>query len=1236
MPQMFFPLCRVCCLLSLLVLAAVRAGGQTLEFENDVRSFATLTNTTVTLTGRAELRLTGTGDPMPGCVVHLNSPEAWLKFTSVLPSVVASTYLSRVRVNGAPAVRNENVRVVAYAMGAVVIPQAADVAPLEIFDGRYFTGKSKLLTPYTAYNAASLGTLSAAIGSFKLKRGFTATLAANENGTGASRNYVAQDGDLEVGLLPAALENTTKFIRVFPWRWTAKKGVAGNQPAGPMKAPWWYNWSLDQNSSLDREYVAIRQNRWWPGLGENWEARGINHLLGFNEPDHTDQANMTVAEAISTWPELLGTGLRVGSPAPSDGGLSWLYSFMDQASAASLRVDYVAVHYYRSYWNAGDPAGAATQFYNFLKGIHDRVDKPIWITEWNNGANWTGDPDPTFAQQDATVGKIIEMLDNTPFVERYAIYNWVEDVRRVVWDDNWPTDAGFTYRDKVSPLAYTQAMADAGTGSSARYSFDGDSHDTWGNGQDAMLVGTPAYAPGRYGQAISLDGTDDYLQVSPRLCDSTDFTFAGWVNWAGGGNWQRVFDAGDDSTHYIYVCPKTAGGNLRFAINTGGGEQILSAPALTPGVWTHVAVTLSGNTGKLFVNGALAATNTAMTQNPVDVGTTYNYIGKSRIAADPLFGGRLDDLRFVSSALTDAQVAAIATTPPPQFLSRELWRPNATVGQAYASTLATSVTGGAAPLTFSKMDGAAWLTVAANGALGGTPTAADTGANNALVRVTDANGSIHTAMVQITVPPVTSTIATGNDDAEESAAGVVNFTSTDLELTNDGALGNQVVGLRFAGLAVPQGAVITDATIQFTTDEAQSEATVLSIAAEAADDAPAFAATTGNLSTRAVTSPAVLWQPAPWTTVGEAAAAQRTPNLAGILQKVVSRPGWASGNAVVILISGTGHRTAESYNLAGGTPPKLSVSFSTPSPLVTLTAGVVDSASDAEQSAAGAVSLTSTDLELVNDGTLGNQVIGVRFESLPLPRGAVIASAAIQFSADEAQSEATSLTIRAQAADSAPVFTTSVNDISIRPLTTATAAWAPAPWATLDERGPLQRTPDLAALVQEVASRPGWAPGNAMAFVLFGTGHRTADAADKPGGIPAALTVSYWPELPATSYARWTTTHAVPAQPTADTDQDGQPNLVEYALGLDPARPDSSPMPLTTDGRWLYFTYTLTDAATDATCFVEWSDTLAPGSWSTAGVDEHITSDNGTRRTIRAVIPAGSGGQRFVHLKVVK
>lgn len=648
--------------LMLLIFLSYFTHAQTLTLNNDIQRVSTLTNTTATLTGTSELHITGTGDPISNSIINLNSPDAWFFMDNIMPSQLVSTFLSRVRVNNVSAILDQNVRVVQYVQGAVVIPHAADFAPLQIFLNANFSGSSTNLNQYTAYNSASLGQFSGSISSFKLKRGYMATLAQNEDGTGVSKVYIAQDGDLNVGVLAGGLNDSVKFVRVFPWRWTTKKGLSGD-PSPNLKNQWDYNWNISKNSSLDKEYVAIRQTRWWPGLTQDWKARGINHLLGYNEPDSTSQANILVGDAVWSWPDLLGTGLRVGSPAVTDGGLNWLYSFMNQAAAENKRVDFVAVHYYRCFGNAADPAGAANQFYNFLKGVYDTTKKPLWITEWNNGANWTSCADPTAAQQQATVAAMLNMLDTTPFVERYAFYNWVEDSRRVSWDDGSLTAAGNTYRDKISPLSYVQEIPAAGTNVQANFMFDGNALDSSANGHHAMQIGARNFVSGRVGQAINLDGVNDYLQLSPQLGSSTDFTFAAWIYWNGGAIWQRIFDLGDGTTKYMFLTPSSYSNTLRFAIKNGGAEQIINHTAALPvNSWAHVAVTLSGNTGKLFVNGAVVASNTAITINPVDLGSRLNYLGKSQFAPDPLFAGSLDDVRFVGNALSDSEIATLAVS----------------------------------------------------------------------------------------------------------------------------------------------------------------------------------------------------------------------------------------------------------------------------------------------------------------------------------------------------------------------------------------------------------------------------------------------------------------------------------------------------------------------------------------------------------------------------------------------
>jgi PKD repeat protein len=168
-------------------------------------------------------------------------------------------------------------------------------------------------------------------------------------------------------------------------------------------------------------------------------------------------------------------------------------------------------------------------------------------------------------------------------------------------------------------------------------------------------------------------------------------------------------------------------------------------------------------------------------------------------------------------------------------------------------------------------------------------------------------------------------VAAGSDDAEEAASGSMTVGSTDLELVFDGS--DQKVAMRFNGMTIPRGATISNAHIQFTMDEVQSVATSLSIQGQATDDAATFTTSSGNISSRSRTVSSVSWSPAPWTTVGAAGPDQRTPNIASVIQEIVNRPGWSSDNSLVVIISGTGHRTAESYNGMPGAAPLLHVEY---------------------------------------------------------------------------------------------------------------------------------------------------------------------------------------------------------------------------------------------------------------------------------------------------------------------
>jgi hypothetical protein len=144
-------------------------------------------------------------------------------------------------------------------------------------------------------------------------------------------------------------------------------------------------------------------------------------LLGFNEPDQSGQANMTVAQALSLWPQLEATGMTLGSPAVSfdaatPGG--WLDQFMVGAKARGYRVNFITVHWYGGDFSTGP---AVQELESYLQAIYARYHLPIWVTEFAL-TNFSGGTEtfPTVAQQAAFLTAATKMLDGLSYVQRYA------------------------------------------------------------------------------------------------------------------------------------------------------------------------------------------------------------------------------------------------------------------------------------------------------------------------------------------------------------------------------------------------------------------------------------------------------------------------------------------------------------------------------------------------------------------------------------------------------------------------------------------------------------------------------------------------------------------------------------------------------------------------------------------------------------------------------------------------
>jgi outer membrane protein assembly factor BamB len=170
-------------------------------------------------------------------------------------------------------------------------------------------------------------------------------------------------------------------------------------------------------------------------------------------------------------------------------------------------------------------------------------------------------------------------------------------------------------------------------------------------------------------------------------------------------------------------------------------------------------------------------------------------------------------------------------------------------------------------------------------------------------------------------------IATGADDAEEDAKGEVDLDSSDIELIKDET--DQVIGLRFTEVEIPAGAEIDAAYIQFTSKEKRGEPAELMIAGEDTDNSSPFTKSDHNISRRARTKAQVAWKPGPW----EKDAKEKTVDVASIVQAVVGRAGWKSGNALTFVVAGRGKRVAHSVEGSSSGAPRLVVRLSVKSQL---------------------------------------------------------------------------------------------------------------------------------------------------------------------------------------------------------------------------------------------------------------------------------------------------------------
>lgn len=199
------------------------------------------------------------------------------------------------------------------------------------------------------------------------------------------------------------------------------------------KVKWWYNWSvapensvLNQYENYDFDFVPMV---WDEGFNENALRDYLNnhpdvkYILGFNEPNFIEQANLTPAEAAALWPkiesiandynlEIVAPAVnyspgQVDIPGTDDNSSPWAYLDAFFEACPNCQIDYIAVHSYMKYASA----------FEWYIGEFERYEIPIWVTEW---ASWDDGGPANVGEQMDYLASTVRWMENNPNVERYA------------------------------------------------------------------------------------------------------------------------------------------------------------------------------------------------------------------------------------------------------------------------------------------------------------------------------------------------------------------------------------------------------------------------------------------------------------------------------------------------------------------------------------------------------------------------------------------------------------------------------------------------------------------------------------------------------------------------------------------------------------------------------------------------------------------------------------------------
>ncbi|MGF7145566.1 hypothetical protein HNQ56_004009 [Anaerotaenia torta] len=238
--------------------------------------------------------------------------------------------------------------------------------------------------------------------------------------------------------IEAELTNGQKVLTKPRTFYVSKKGIGFFNDLSNMQnmnLSWYYTWNATKSNQAVVEKLDFTP-MFWNGQCNPGEIAGYKTVLGCNEPDHTGQVNTPATTvARSWWPSFVDSGKRTGSPAAAweyeNKPGQWLYDFMEliKRPDGSYPVDFITVHSYPGWPGDTDGGDQIADFKALIEDLWNRYHKPIWITEFAV-ANWPSNQDDIqpwgYTKQHVYnyMDKLLDYLDNCPYVERYAWFSF--------------------------------------------------------------------------------------------------------------------------------------------------------------------------------------------------------------------------------------------------------------------------------------------------------------------------------------------------------------------------------------------------------------------------------------------------------------------------------------------------------------------------------------------------------------------------------------------------------------------------------------------------------------------------------------------------------------------------------------------------------------------------------------------------------------------------------------------